>query len=126
MNSLWKTLLVLTLCLGSACAKDNNKPPVARAKSVPPYVAEGRPRILNGSDSSDPDGDPLTYSWEQIEMGGLSPAIIKGSNRAKAQIIAPQIPGSQAQLRHVNIKFRLTVSDGKQSQSADVTVRVMN
>lgn len=41
-----------------------NRPPVAVATGV--AVETGQPIILDGSGSSDPDGDPLTYQWTQL------------------------------------------------------------
>jgi hypothetical protein len=42
-----------------------NSPPVADAGPNQTGVAAGT-ITLNGSGSYDPDGDPLTYSWQQI------------------------------------------------------------
>lgn len=55
---------------------------------------------LDGSGSSDPDGDPLTYSWTQI---GGSPVSLSGANSAKPTFTAPVGP--------VTLTFELEVCD---------------
>jgi len=87
-----------------------NSPPVADAGPNQIGVAAG-PITLNGSNSYDPDGDPLTYNWQQTSGPSVS---LSGANAATATFTAT------AGQRYT---FRLTVKDpaGLQS-SANTTV----
>ena len=91
-----------------------NQPPTADA-GADQGVNEGATVALDGSGSSDPDSDPLTYSWEsdgapQITLDGRAPTFT-----------APQVgaPGG-------TVTFTLTVSDGNGGTDTDTVVITVN
>ncbi len=90
----------------------NQQPPIAMAgKDV--TVQKGGTVVLDGSGSSDPDGDALTFSW--AHAGGAPVATLTGTG-ATAAVTAPvDAPGGF-------IDIELTVDDGA-FRSAD-TVRI--
>ncbi len=89
-----------------------NQPPQAVTnpdQTVAPYQIV----LLSGFDSSDPDGDLLSYRWDQISG---PPVLLFGAETLYAIFLAPVEPAT--------LVFRLTVSDGAFSVSKDVTVTV--
>jgi hypothetical protein len=96
-----------------------NHPPVANAGQNQ-TEDEGNTVTLDGSGSSDPDGDPLKYQWTQT--GGASTVSLDLTNPVKPAFSAPQVgPGGDI------LKFNLTVTDtGGLSSSSNVSVAVQN
>ncbi|WP_276574004.1 chitinase [Limnobaculum eriocheiris] len=93
-----------------------NVPPVANA-GVSQTVDGSQPITLDGSGSTDQDGDALTYQWEQTS----GPAVtLNGADKAKATFSVEQ------PVQHATYKFRLTVKDPEHSAYADTTVSVIN
>lgn len=87
-----------------------NSPPVADAGPDQIGAAAGT-ITLNGSGSSDPEGDTLTYEWTQVAG---PPVAISGKNSAIATFTAAQ---------NQSYSFRLTVRDpGGMTSSATTTV----
>lgn len=88
---------------------NENHPPVAEAGSGQ-TVEAGATVFLDGSASSDPDGDALTYSWQQLT--GLNVALV-GANTATPQFVAPDVSAD------VQLTFSLTVMDGQGGSDTD-------
>ncbi len=93
----------------------NNRPPVA---AIRPQTLAGGPRVLemDGSTSSDPDGDTLTYAWTLA----AAPAGAVPFNSAAVDVrYTAGIPGSY--------RFVLSVFDAELAAStAEVTFTVAN
>jgi uncharacterized repeat protein (TIGR01451 family) len=87
-----------------------NHAPVADA-GPPQSVAPGTLVTLYGSGSSDPDDDPLAYSWAQT--GGTSVAL-SSSTAVSPTFTAPSTPGE-------TLTFSLTVTDTFGVAHSDVT-----
>ena len=88
--------------------KQVNKIPVANA-GTDQTVNEGITVTLNGSLSTDGDGDPLTYTW-------TAPTGITLSTLSTPSFIAPEVNSD------TQYSFKLTVSDGKSPSNEDVVV----
>jgi len=93
---------------------EENQPPVAVA-GEDQTVAPGQNVFLDGGGSSDPDGDELTYSWQQTE--GIE--VLLHSADTSSQAVSFVAPNTEETL-----VFELTVSDGTESDTDSVTVTV--
>ncbi|MCK7598750.1 hypothetical protein M0G74_15860 [Microbulbifer sp. CAU 1566] len=100
---------------GSCTFGNGNQAPVTSASASPAEISGAGSIALDGSLSSDPDGDALTFQWTQI-----SPA------SPVAAIQAPNASGTQVDLPPVETdtqyEFRLSVSDAEQTDYTTVQV----
>jgi hypothetical protein len=96
-----------------------NQPPVADAGPAQ-TPDENTVVTLDGSDSTDPDGNPLTYFWEQI--GGNHTVTLSSQTAQKPTFTAPEVT-----LAEDDIVMRLTVDDGYfGTDSSEVTIHIHN
>jgi uncharacterized protein (UPF0179 family) len=89
---------------------DNNRAPVANAGADQGPVAIGFVVALNGTSSSDPDNDVLTYHWRQLS----GPAVTFIDSTSAISHFTPLVAGTYA--------FRLIVSDAALSSNPDTTL----
>ena len=95
--------------------KNQNQAPTANAGAYQ-NVNEGTTATLDGSFSSDPDGDPLTYKW--IAPAGIT---LSSTSVQKPTFNAPRVSAN------TNYTFTLVVNDGTVDSPADqVVVTVIN
>ncbi|MBJ6799317.1 HYR domain-containing protein [Geomonas propionica] len=95
-----------------------NRPPVASATFAPSAVYEGTLVTLDGGNSSDPDGNTLTYQWTQL----TGSAVTLTADGAKATFTAPtDVPFPDG----TSLSFQLTVSDGTLASSTEQIVNVL-
>ncbi len=94
----------------------SNNPPVSNAGSDR-LMDDGVTVSLDGSGSSDPDAQPLTYQWRQV--GGSPTVSLAGATTSLATFTSPEIVGG------TTLTFRLVVTDpGGLSSSDDVVISV--
>lgn len=90
-----------------------NRPPTLRVRPV--VFAEAGETVVVEAEADDPDGDPLTFQWTQTEG---PPVELEGVDTRRLTFLAD--PEEQHQL----YGFRLTVSDGGSTGTANVRVLV--
>lgn len=97
-----------------------NQPPVANA-GAGQVVNEGDTVVLHGEASSDPDGETISYQWNQV---GGTPVAIDLADPSRPSFTAPAVAAEGATLT-----FQLMVNDGELSSEAalaNVTVKNVN
>jgi chitinase len=93
-----------------------NAPPVANAGPDQGPINTGSTVTLNGGGSTDPDGNPLTYTWTQVSGPTVT---LTNPTSATPTFVAPNVNGTQ------NLVFQLVVNDGSvNSQPDTVTIAV--
>jgi outer membrane autotransporter protein len=88
-----------------------NQLPLADAGVDQGPIDAGQTVTLDGTGSSDPDGDPLSYSWVQLSGPTVT---LSNATAAQPTFVAPNANTTAA--------FELTVSDGQASASDSVTI----
>ena len=94
-----------------------NRAPDASATTASSQAEESATISLSATGSSDADGDTLSYSWTQTD-GPV--ADIASPEAATTDVTFPSLDLDDT------ATFRLSVSDGTASDTADVTVSVLN
>ena len=92
---------------------DVNEPPLADA-GPDGEVVQLTDVTLDGSGSSDPEGQPLIYAWTQT--GGAA-VTLTGADTAALSLSAPTVPDAPDPL-----EFSLTVNDGTLDSAADTVL----
>lgn len=88
-------------------------PPIADAGETISIIAPTSNANLDGSASNDPEGEAITYSWQQIY--GPTTAVVSDNN-----VVNPSI----SNLENGVYKFKLIVSDGTYEDTDEVLVVV--
>ncbi|MEN8148656.1 MAG: REJ domain-containing protein, partial [Planctomycetota bacterium] len=95
-----------------------NAAPVIVATVTPPQGPPGTTVTLDGSGTTDPDGDTLTWSWAELPTGNPSVPIVNAET-STASFLAPPFPYGKSIAKRTR-KYRLTVADSLGPVSADV------
>lgn len=90
----------------------DNRPPTANA-GPDQAGSVGQEIILDGSGSTDPDGDALTYSWRVVSAPAADMPMLMGAQEAQPRIMV-NYSGDYV--------FELTVNDGKVNSAPDMVV----
>lgn len=94
-----------------------NKPPVAIIAGPAGAITELSPVALSAANSSDPEGDNLTFAWRQVAGSTVA---LSGSDGANVSFTAPKI------VEHELLAFELTVTDSEGASAVkSITVAVM-
>jgi hypothetical protein len=118
-----ESVVLTILCLSVwplACGPtDSNERPAATISVDEDVVPVGQEVFLDGSESVDPDSDPLIYRWSLRAPSGSAAEL--GNGRAQRVSFTPDIEGDYT--------VQLTVDDGaleSQTESVIISARVMD
>ena len=91
--------------------KITNTAPIAKVSDLADNVTAGSNITLDGTQSSDAEGDKLAYDWKQV-LG--TPVLLHNSDSATPSFKAPERPD--------HLVFELSVNDGEFKSHADSTI----
>ena len=122
--SMEQIITYTTVGLGSTCpvttATGNNIPTVDAGPSF--TIPQSTPFKLTAT-GSDPDGDSLTYTWEEFDLGTAGPPNTDDGSRPIFRSVAPAMEPERLFPSLFNIQCPQCVTLG---QSLPVTTRTMN
>lgn len=99
-----------------SCDKEEvNQPPIIKIESIETVVV-GKTVTLDGSATTDPEGQALTYRWEITTKPATSQAVIVNQNAIKTEFTADK-PGTYI------IVLTVTDTDG-QSTTKEITITI--
>ena len=96
------------------CNTGGNQPPTANA-GPDQTVNSGSTVNLNGTGSSDPNGDPITFAWSETTGNGIT---LNNANTATPSFTAPATAAT--------VTLQLTVADNNGAQNVDTVTITVN
>lgn len=113
-----------TVTLTVVSAIPENRPPTAAISGPAGNIVIGSLIRLDGTGSSDPDGDPLTFRWVQTDE--LGNALSASDSRLFQPLSGLQSPISTWQaVKTGTFYFRLLVSDGAFTATAQTSLTIV-
>ncbi len=97
---------LVTLVYFEPRGSNDNNHPWAVTPSVQ-YVYGGEKVYLDGSASDDPDGDAISYQWDQVSKSGVPNVSLTSRKQVVASFTAPSVSEQKI------LKFTLQVTDSK-------------
>jgi hypothetical protein len=93
-----------TITIRDLTAPPSNTAPTANPVANPPIAGEGVTVTLDGSTSTDPENNPLTYAWSQTDGPTVT---LANANAAQATFVAPNLSNPAGE----TLTFKLRVTD---------------